>query len=280
MLLSLLANRSRPSDDDRTFRWRGEGVSRIEGLSDTVFGFAITLLVVSLEVPKTSADLLETMLGIIPFIGSFSLLFALWRAQFEFFRRYGLEDRTTVRLTGMLLMGVLFAVYPVKFLFSFVLLTLPRALLAGQAESLKQIMPLDRLPLVFGLYGAGVVWIGLVFNRLYAHAKRSGAQLGLTELEAFDTEDKRRRWGMMAQLGLLIMGWCAAVLATGSHLRSRDNVFAAVYYGGVTVLLAFAMQRARIRRRLTAERRALVARLAVRDGAPDRVATAETATIR
>ena len=34
------------------FRWRGKEISRIEGLSDAVFGFAITLLVVSLEVPK------------------------------------------------------------------------------------------------------------------------------------------------------------------------------------------------------------------------------------
>jgi hypothetical protein len=275
MLLSLLSNRSRTGDDGQPFRWRGEGVSRIEGLSDTVFGFAITLLVVSLEVPKTSSDLLETMLGTIPFIGSFTLLFALWRAQFEFFRRYGLEDKQTVRLTGMLLMGVLFAVYPVKFLFTFMLLTLPRAILAGQADSLKHVMPLERLPLVFGLYGVGVMWIGMVFNRLYTHAARNGVQLGLTELETFDTDDKRRRWGMIGQLGILIMLWCAAVLATGSHLRARDSVFAAVYYGGVIVLAAFAMQRARLRRRLAAERCALVARLTARAAAPDHVANGD-----
>ncbi len=35
------------------FRWRGREISRIEGLSDAVFAFAITLLVVSLEVPET-----------------------------------------------------------------------------------------------------------------------------------------------------------------------------------------------------------------------------------
>ena len=37
------------------FRWRGGAVSRIEGSSDCVFGFAITLLVVSLGVPSTFA---------------------------------------------------------------------------------------------------------------------------------------------------------------------------------------------------------------------------------
>jgi len=35
------------------FRWRGTHVSRIEGFTDAVFAFAVTLLVVALEVPHT-----------------------------------------------------------------------------------------------------------------------------------------------------------------------------------------------------------------------------------
>jgi transmembrane protein TMEM174 (potassium channel) len=268
MLLSFLANRTGNVRAERqSFRWRGEGVSRIEGLSDTVFGFAITLLVVSLEVPKTSADLLETMLGTIPFIGSFTALFLIWRAQFEFFRRYGLEDEPTVRLTGVLLMGVLFAVYPVKFLTTFMLLTLPRAIFAGQADSLKQIMPLERLPLVIGLYGLGVIWIGAVFNRLYTHALRSHERLGLSDLEMFDTDEMRRRWGMFTLAGGIVVLWCTSVLAIGAHLRARDHVFAAVYYGGLVVLVLFAITRARLKRRRAEARCALVARVAEREAA-------------
>ena len=80
-----------------SFRWRGHEVSRIEGLSDAVFAFAITLLVVSLEVPKTFNELAETMHGFGAFLISFMLLFAVWFNQYKFFRRYGLRDTITCR---------------------------------------------------------------------------------------------------------------------------------------------------------------------------------------
>jgi len=70
------------------FRWRGHEISRIEGLSDAVFAFAITLLVVSLEVPKTFNELAETMHGFGAFLISFLLLFAVWFNQYKFFRRF------------------------------------------------------------------------------------------------------------------------------------------------------------------------------------------------
>ena len=46
---------------DGDFRVRGKDISRVEGLSDAVFGFAITLLAISLEVPKTSAEVLHAL---------------------------------------------------------------------------------------------------------------------------------------------------------------------------------------------------------------------------
>src|SRR6185503_14805272 len=101
------------------FRWRSHEISRIEGLSDAVFGFAVTLLVVSLEVPKTFNELMHAMRGFGAFAICFTLLVVVWFNQYKFFRRYGLQDTKTVILNLVLLFVVLFYVYPLKFVFTF-----------------------------------------------------------------------------------------------------------------------------------------------------------------
>ncbi|HYY97546.1 MAG TPA: TMEM175 family protein, partial [Pyrinomonadaceae bacterium] len=101
------------------FRLRGLGeVSRVEALSDGVIAFAITLLVVSLEVPRTFDELLVTMRGFLAFAITFAMLFHVWLVQYKFFRRYGLNDNFTIWLTALLLFVVLFYVYPLKFVWT------------------------------------------------------------------------------------------------------------------------------------------------------------------
>ena len=56
------------------FRYRAHEVSRIEAFSDVVFGFAISLLVVSLEAPKNYHEMVETLRGFIPFAITFFVL--------------------------------------------------------------------------------------------------------------------------------------------------------------------------------------------------------------
>ena len=63
---------------DGDFRVRGKEISRIEGLSDAVFGFAITLLAISLEVPKKSHEVLHALRGVLAFGVTFLMLFNLW----------------------------------------------------------------------------------------------------------------------------------------------------------------------------------------------------------
>jgi uncharacterized membrane protein len=61
-----------------------------------VLAFAVTLLVVSLDVPHTFDELLHTMRGFPAFAICFSILIWVWYWQYVFFRRYGLQDRITL----------------------------------------------------------------------------------------------------------------------------------------------------------------------------------------
>ena len=171
------------------FGWRNHEISRIEGLSDAVFGFAITLLVVSLEVPKTFNELLEAMQGFGAFAICFVLLFIVWYNQYKFFRRYGLQDTITVVLNGALLFVVLFYVYPLKFLFTGVVdrftgghgqVRLPN----GTVEAMIEAGQVSKLMLIFSV---GYLAVFSVFVMLYLHAYKKRNELELSTLEVFDT---------------------------------------------------------------------------------------------
>jgi hypothetical protein len=97
---------------------RNYEIQRIETFSDGVFAFAVTLLIVSLEVPHSFEELLMTMRGFFAFGISFLILISIWNEQHRFFRLYGMDDSRTIALNGFLLFIVLFYVYPLKFVFS------------------------------------------------------------------------------------------------------------------------------------------------------------------
>ena len=180
----------RRMDESKTgFRWRGEDVFRIEGLSDAVFAFAVTLLVVSLEVPLTFHELLLSMRGFVGFAFGFALLILIWYNQFKFFRRYGLQNAYIIVLNAVLLFVVLFFVYPLKFLFSLLVrlifegsinVTLPDGTIASAIGE-------GQMSTLMVIYSSGYVIIFLVFVLLHLHVYRRRESLALTPLELFDT---------------------------------------------------------------------------------------------
>jgi len=103
---------------ERWFRWRGGEVSRLEALSDAVFALSLTLLVVALEVPRTSEELIRLFWQFPAFGICFAFLLWVWYEHYLYHRRYGFEDASTVALNGLLLFFVVFYVYPLKFLFT------------------------------------------------------------------------------------------------------------------------------------------------------------------
>ena len=164
---------------------RRHEITRLEGFSDAVFGFALTLLVVSLEVPRSYADLMALMSGFLSFACCFALLFWIWWEHNTFFRRYGLQDGVTVVLNGGLLFTVLFYVYPLKFMFD----SMFARWMPTRNEPVR--MQLFELANASAVYAAGFVVMMLMFVLLYtrAHAKRH--ELQLSEMEIFDLKSLR-----------------------------------------------------------------------------------------
>jgi uncharacterized membrane protein len=160
---------------------RHREVSRVEGFSDAVFGFAITLLVVSLEVPKTFAELLTAMRGFPAFAVCFAMLFQVWWRHYRFFRAYDLEDTTIIALTGALLFVVLFYVYPLKFLWSVVFTQL------GGSHAAEEMLTTAQAPMLFEIYGVGVAAVFGILAAMYRHAFGQRAALGLTPIEILET---------------------------------------------------------------------------------------------
>jgi uncharacterized membrane protein len=190
------------------FRLRGREVTRLESFSDAVFGFALTLLVVSLDVPKSFSDLIATMRGFPAFAVCFLLLALIWNGHYKFCRRYGLDDGTARFLTCVLLFLVLFYVYPLKFLFNLSI----TGLLLGARPPVP--MSGSQLSALLVIYGLGFAAVYAASTLLYLHAYRLRETLELNELERFDT-----RYMMCRLLTLTVVGVIAAGLACVPAVR-------------------------------------------------------------
>lgn len=190
--------------EEEEFRWRGGEVSRLEGFADGVFAFAVTLLVVSLEVPSTFDEMLATMRGFFAFAVCFWLLFVVWHDHYRYFRRYGLSDGFTVRLTAVLLFIVLFYVYPLKFLFTMLadrLLgfgTEVRTPSGAVVEAIRD----EQWPLLMMIYGAGFLAVQAVFVVFYARAYAMRTELDLDAREVSMTREELQGFLMNAGVGL------------------------------------------------------------------------------
>ncbi|PZR77055.1 MAG: hypothetical protein DLM73_00660 [Chthoniobacterales bacterium] len=182
------------------FRRRTHDISRLEAFSDAVFAFALTLLVVSLEVPKSYDQLMSLMIGFPSFACCFGVLLWIWYEHNLFFRRYGLQDPYTVFLNGVLLFVVMFYVYPLKFMFD-----------SGFARFLPMEghgvypMTLGQLSRASAVYGLGFVALFVMFGLLYLHAYRKRHELALEPIEVFNVRTFAGQQMVSAAVGIVVV---------------------------------------------------------------------------
>ena len=172
-------------------------MSRVEGLTDAVLALAMTLLIVSLEVPGDFNELLDAFKQLPAFLVTFGLLLLLWFYHFQYHRRFGLENFVTIALNGLLLFLLLFYVYPLKFMFT---VLFDMAFLGGsgfKGESVRQLMV---------IYSGGYVGIFGVFVALYAYALKHEVALELTPVEVQVARGSMREHAIHVAIGLASVG--------------------------------------------------------------------------
>lgn len=239
MVRAALAEVAQLRDDG--FRHRGTEVSRIEALSDAVFGFGVTLLVMSVEAPTSYAELIDSFRGLPAFAACFALLAWLWHTHFVFCRRFGLTDSRFYMLNTAFLFVVVFYMYPLKFVFvGFV------AWGTGLAQQRYASTGLNagQMSSLFVIYGLGFTLVGGVLAAMYAHALSLRRSLALSDHEATITRHEIIQNLLRALVGVLCAGIAAAVPARFTGLSG----FAFMLLGPIEAIGG--MRRSRLRARL------------------------------
>ena len=180
----------------------GREVTRLEGFSDAVFGFALTLLVVSLEVPESFPALKQTLSGFLPFAATFAVVSWIWFEHYLFFRHFKLEDNLTVFLNLVLLFVVLFFAYPLKFVLTRLVGAWTGYGLPLDDPGYAAYTPADARLLMVA-YSGGFVAVFGVLALFYWNALRQRATLGLGPLELFDAHSGLRRHLLSVAIGVV-----------------------------------------------------------------------------
>src|SRR5215471_18987184 len=193
------------------FRHRASEILRIEALSDAVFAFSVSLLAASLEVPQTFDELLVIVNGALPFFATVAILFMLWYQQYVFFRHYGLNDFITILLNLFYLAVILFYLYPLKFLFSFLLQMWTGMDLFPKAFG-KTIITEQQFPNQVILFSVGYLVIFTLLYLMHRRTFRFSKELKLNAYEILYTRKQMRGTFLNAMIGLV-----GAVLSLVNH---------------------------------------------------------------
>jgi uncharacterized membrane protein len=133
--------------------------ARLEAFSDGVFGFAITLLVLGVQVPSlrtvTDAELrvalLQALSQLVPYVTSFATIGIIWLNHHAMFNSVERVEHKTLMLNLLLLLVVTFIPYPTAVLSRY-----------------------GALPSSAFLYGCTLTALGIAYSLLWMHIARRG----------------------------------------------------------------------------------------------------------
>ncbi len=181
---------------DPNITYRGESPSRLDNLTDAVFGIAVTLLIFNLSSPDSLEDLIVFTKTLPAFLISIGFLILIWQEHVRFSEMYTLRGSWLIFLNSLFIALIIFYVYPLRFLTLFL-----TNLIFGADISL-QISPIE-IPDLMIYYGSIAFALYFVLFWFYFIAIRNKEILSLSKYEEMHTKYQQIRIVIMFTVPLL-----------------------------------------------------------------------------
>lgn len=217
--------------DNHSIRWRLHEPTRLEAFSDAVFAFALTLVVISLEVPHQFEELVVLMKGFFGFAVCFLFIMLIWHDQYTYFRRFGLQDTRTTFYNMALLFMVIYLVYPLKFLFFYLGSGFSGG--HGELETTMRFKDQGEVCQLMIIYGIGYLIIYTLMTLMYAHALKRKNDIALSPLEVYNT--KTYMYTFMGRIVVVIISITIAVI--GLNKEGLYAFISGISYSGIGLVM-------------------------------------------
>ncbi len=197
-------NKWRRHDPRITFR--GAETTRLDNLTDAVFGIAITLLIFNLSNPNSFSDLLDFAKTLPAFLISIAFLILVWTEHVRFSEVYSIHDPWFMVLNTGFIALVIFYVYPLRFL----ALVLTNLYFSTDIPIRIEMVEVTSLMVYFGI---AVFALYFVLFVMYLRAYRMREALDLNAYELFYTKWHIRKavimWAvpLISVLFVLVLQW-------------------------------------------------------------------------
>ena len=178
-------------EKDPNIDYRGENPSRLDNLTDAVFGIAVTLLIFNLSNPNSLKDLVVFTKTLPAFLVSIGFLIIIWKEHVRFSEIYGLRGPMFVFLNSLFIALIIFYVYPLRFLTLF----MTQAIFGSDLPVTISPREIPDIMIYYGFVAFALYFILLWF---YQVALKKKSVLQLNEYEIMHTTFQRNRMILMS----------------------------------------------------------------------------------